>query len=79
MYSLIVSYNLHESVLPVHILEKLVALMKWSFNGQSCTFCYNYFGPHCYNLLVSDNWTVVNFGLVSVSYARVSFLTLMSS
>ena len=35
MYSLIVSYNLHESVLPVHILEKLAALMKWSFNGQS--------------------------------------------
>ena len=35
MYSLIVSYNLHESVLPVHILERLAALMKWSFNGQS--------------------------------------------
>ena len=70
MYSLIVSYNLHESVLPVHILERLAALMKWSFNGQS---------PHCYNLVVSDNWTAVNFGLGSVSYARVSFLTLMSS
>ena len=34
MYSLIVSYNSPESVLPVHILEKLAALMKWSFNGQ---------------------------------------------
>ena len=38
-----------------------------------------YFGPHYYNLLVSDNWTAVNFGLGSVSYARVCFLTLMSS
>ena len=57
--------NACESVLPAHILERLAALIKWSFNGHA-TFCY-YFGPHCYNLVVLDNWTAVNFGLGSVS------------